>query len=70
MSFVGATPFFIAAKGADLALMRLLIEHGADPKTPTVQHVTPLMVASGLGFWDGESPGPRAGSPKARHSRR
>ena len=32
MSFVGATPFFIAAKGADLALMRLLIEHGADPK--------------------------------------
>ena len=66
MSLVGATPFFIAAKGADLALMRLLIEHGADPKTPTVQHVTPLMVASGLGFWDGESPGPESGIPESQ----
>lgn len=23
---------------------------------PTKQNVTPLMAASGLGFWDGESP--------------
>ena len=66
MSFVGATPFFIAAKGADLALMRLLIEHGADPKIPTVQNVTPLMVAAGFGFWDGESPGPESGVPESQ----
>jgi ankyrin repeat protein len=66
MTFIGATPFFIAAKGADLALMRLLVEHGADPKIPTVQNVTPLMVAAGLGFWDGESPGPESGIPESQ----
>jgi ankyrin repeat protein len=66
MSFVGATPFFVAAKGADLALMKLLVEHGADPKIPTVQNVTPLMVAAGLGFWDGESPGPESGIPESQ----
>ena len=31
LSYVGATPFYLAAKGADLPLMRLLVEHGADP---------------------------------------
>jgi ankyrin repeat protein len=66
MSFVGATPFFIAAKGADLALMRLLVEHGADPSIPTVQNATPLMAAAGLGFWDGESPGPESGIPETQ----
>jgi ankyrin repeat protein len=65
MSFVGATPFYLAAKGADVPLMRLLVEHGADPKTPTVQNVTPLMAAAGLGFWDGESPGPESGVPES-----
>jgi ankyrin repeat protein len=66
MSFIGATPFYLAAKGADVALMRLLVEHGADPKTPTVQNVTPLMAAAGLGFWDGESPGPESGVPESQ----
>lgn len=66
MTLVGATPFFIAAKGADLALMRLLIEHGADPNIPTVQNATPLMAAAGLGFWDGESPGPESGIPESQ----
>jgi ankyrin repeat protein len=66
LSFVGATPFFIAAKGADLPLMKLLVEHGADPKIPTVQNVTPLMAAAGLGFWDGESPGPESGVPESQ----
>ena len=64
LSFVGATPFYLAAKHADLDLMRLLIEHGADSLTPTSQHVTPLMAASGVGFWDGESPGPNNGTPE------
>src|SRR5262249_2072970 len=66
MSFVGATPFYLAAKGADVPLMRLLIEHGADPKIPTIQNVTPLMAAAGLGFWDGESPGPESGVPEGQ----
>ena len=64
ISFVGATPFYLAAKHADLDLMRLLVEYGADPLTPTDQGVTPLMAAAGLGFWDGESPGPLNGTPE------
>jgi ankyrin repeat protein len=61
LTFIGATPFYVAAKHADTALMRLLVEYKADPKMPTVQGVTPLMAAAGLGFWDGESPGPLTG---------
>jgi ankyrin repeat protein len=57
IAFDGATPFFLAAKHADVALMRLLAEHGANPLTPTRLNVTPLMAAAGLGFWEGESPG-------------
>ncbi|SVA05986.1 uncharacterized protein METZ01_LOCUS58840, partial [marine metagenome] len=63
LSFVGATPFYLAAKHGDVDLMRLLVEHGADPLTPTGQQVTPLMAAAGVGFWDGESPGPLNGTP-------
>jgi ankyrin repeat protein len=66
LSYVGATPFYLAAKGADVALMRVLLEHGADPLASTVQKVTPLMAAAGLGFWDGESPGPESGVPESR----
>ena len=64
ISFVGATPFYLAAKHADLDLMKLLVAHGADPRRPTDQGVTPLMAAAGLGFWDGESPGPLNGTPE------
>ena len=63
ISFVGATPFYLAAKHADLDLMKLLVAYGADPLRPTDQGVTPLMAAAGLGFWDGESPGPLNGTP-------
>jgi ankyrin repeat protein len=64
LSFIGATPFYVAAKHGDVALMRLLVASGADPKLPTVQGITPLMAAAGLGFWDGESPGPLTGVPE------
>ena len=64
LSFVGATPFYLAAKHADVELMRLLVRHGADPLTPTGQRITPLMAAAGVGFWDGESPGPLNGTPE------
>ena len=63
ISFVGATPFYLAAKHADLDLMRLFVAYGSDPRRPTDQGVTPLMAAAGLGFWDGESPGPLNGTP-------
>jgi ankyrin repeat protein len=53
----GATAFFLAAKAADLPLMRLLVEHGADPLIPTNARVTPLAAAAGVGFCQGESPG-------------
>ena len=64
LSFVGATPFYLAAKHGDVELMRLLVEHGANPQIPTGQQITPLMAAAGVGFWDGESPGPLNGTPE------
>jgi ankyrin repeat protein len=57
ISVEGATPFLLAARHADVALMRLLAAHGADPTLPTRLNVTPLIAAAGLGFWEGESPG-------------
>ena len=35
--------------------MRLLAEHGADPKLPNALGITPLMVAAGLDYWEGEA---------------
>lgn len=45
----GATPFLLAADRSDIALMRLLLELGADPLLPNVNNTTPLMAAAGLG---------------------
>ena len=44
-----ATPFLMATDRADIPLMRLLLELGADPTLPNVDNSTPLMVAAGLG---------------------
>jgi uncharacterized protein len=49
----GATPFLRAAQSSDLALMKLLLERGADPKLNTDDGTTPLMVASGIGWVEG-----------------
>ena len=55
---IGATPFLLAAKSADVRLMRTLLEVGADPKIKTLNGTTPLMVAAGVGIWaPGENPG-------------
>ena len=35
----GATPFWRAAYGTDVAAMKLLLAHGADPKIPTIKPV-------------------------------
>ena len=49
----GATPFLRAAQSGDMVLLKLLLEHGADPKIATDHGVTPLMVASGIGWVEG-----------------
>jgi uncharacterized protein len=49
----GATPFLRAAQSGDVELMKLLIAHGADPKIFTAHNVTPLAVASGIGWVEG-----------------
>jgi hypothetical protein len=49
----GATPFLRAAQSSDIELLRLLLEHGADPSINTTTGVTPLMVASGIGWVEG-----------------
>jgi ankyrin repeat protein len=49
----GATAFLRASQSGDLALMKLLLEHGADPKIPTVLGVTALHVAAGVGWVEG-----------------
>jgi ankyrin repeat protein len=56
ISYVGATPLFIAAKNCDLELMKFLIANGADPQIPTAQMITPLLAAAGVGHSGGESP--------------
>ena len=43
LNMIGATPFFLAARGGDAELMRLLVELGADPLLPNEDGTTPLM---------------------------
>jgi ankyrin repeat protein len=49
----GATPFLRAAQSGDVVLMKLLLEHGANPKLFTAHNVTALAVASGIGWVEG-----------------
>jgi ankyrin repeat protein len=44
----GATPLMRAARSADLAAMRLLIERGADPKATQKNGTTALQLAAGI----------------------
>ena len=46
---MGATPFLLAARTADVQLMRLLLELGADPLQPNEDGTTPLLAAAGVG---------------------
>jgi uncharacterized protein len=65
LSFVGSTPFYNAARNGDAPMMKLLVEHGADPKIPTEVGVTPLMAAACLDYYEGETPGPLTGVTEA-----
>ena len=57
LSFVGATPFYVAAINCDVPYMKFLADNGADATIPTQQNMTPLLAASGIGFYEGEHPG-------------
>ena len=65
LSFVGATPFYVAARNGDAPFMRLLVAGKADPNISTQVGVTPLMAAAGLDYYEGETPGPFNGVSEA-----
>jgi uncharacterized protein len=50
VDFTGQTPFLTAALAGDVTVMRLLLEHGADPHIPTFEGTTALMAAAGVNW--------------------
>ena len=64
----GATPFFVAARAGDVELMRVLVEHGADPFLPIEYNTTPLMAAAGVGVVPGQDPGTNEEWPRRSRS--
>src|SRR5204862_6800019 len=44
----GSTPFLMAARAADVPLMQLLLESGADPRIPNADNSPPLLAAAGV----------------------
>jgi ankyrin repeat protein len=55
----GATPLLLAADTADVPLMRLLLELGADATIANADHCPPLLAAAGIGTL---APGEEAGT--------
>jgi ankyrin repeat protein len=64
LTYMGATPFYLAAHNGDAEMMRILAAAGADPKKPTKYGVTPLMSAACLDYYEGETAGPFSGVPE------
>ena len=56
----GITPFMLAAVAADVSVMRLMLEHGADPRVTTPVGSTALMAAAGAATYQWQSPGSEA----------
>jgi ankyrin repeat protein len=50
VDFTGQTPFLRAAYAGDLTVMKLLLQHGADPKIATYAGTTDLMAAAGVNW--------------------
>jgi ankyrin repeat protein len=50
VDLAGQTPFLRAAAAGDVTVMKLLLEHGADPSIATNGGTTPLMVAAGVNW--------------------
>ncbi|MFP6763971.1 MAG: ankyrin repeat domain-containing protein, partial [Planctomycetaceae bacterium] len=59
LSHRGATPFLFAADTADVPLMKLLLELGADPTVGNTDNCPPLLAAAGIGT---RAPGEEAGT--------
>jgi len=55
VDFTGQTPFVRAALSGDVTVMRLLLEHGADPSIPTNSNTTALMAAAGVNWVVGQT---------------
>ena len=55
VNFDGQTPFVRAALSGDIEVMRLLLEHGANPNIATTQGTTALMAASGINWIPGQT---------------
>ncbi len=55
VDFTGQTPFLRAALSADLTVMRLLLDKGADPNIATFAGTTPLMAAAGVNYVGGQT---------------
>jgi ankyrin repeat protein len=54
VSTIGATPFWLAASYGDVRTMRILVAGGADPLARSADNTTPLMVAAGVDFVEGQ----------------
>jgi ankyrin repeat protein len=54
VSTIGATPFWLAASYGDVRTMRILVDGGADPLAKSSDDTTPLMVAAGVDFVEGQ----------------
>jgi ankyrin repeat protein len=54
VSTIGATPFWLAASYGDVRTMRILVEAGANPLAKSSDNTTPLMVAAGVDFVEGQ----------------
>jgi ankyrin repeat protein len=47
----GATPFLLASKSCDLDYLKLLLEHGANPRIHNEVDTSPLLTAAGIGVF-------------------
>jgi ankyrin repeat protein len=61
LTYVGATPFWLAAETVDLPYLKFLAANGGGVMIPNVNGDTPLLAASGLGI---EKPGESPGTPE------
>ena len=61
----GSTPFMKAATTSDVRMLRLLLDHGADPNVTTQNRTTPMMAAAGLNWADISSLGTEADTIEA-----
>jgi ankyrin repeat protein len=55
VDFTGQTPFLRAAISADLVVMHLLLDKGADPNIATFAGTTPMMAAAGVNWVGGQT---------------